>query len=244
MVHFPEALLSDPKLRPLSKYLYLLIQVAKPASMSQLIRVSGVSRAGVSRSCQELADQGWIRKVSKGRIVVPLPNLPKAVQEQMVRDLYSGLSSAQHKGEYIMKRWLDYLIAAEDYTDNARPSFLQNPLTGEPLEYDRLYHRGYAFEFNGPQHYGPTAAFKNTEEYRQQRSRDLIKRALSAEHGISLVVITLEDLSLVGMSKKIPPTLMRPDFDPDGPYVKALEQVSTDYRATVIKAMTKDAQGK
>lgn len=139
-----------------------------------------------------------------------------------------------------MKKWLDYLIAPTEYIDNARPTFLQSPETGEPLEYDR-YYPSYrvAFEFQGPQHYAPTRVYPNLDQFREMRKRDVMKRGLSSEHGVTLVTIMPDDLSLDGMLKKIPPVLPKAVIDPAGPYARELERVSAEYRAGLARSMIK-----
>ncbi len=236
----PETLLSDKGISPLAKYLYVVTQIGQPVSVAALSKLSGISRPTVSRLCKQLAKQGWIYNVRKGSISTPVPAIPNAVQEQMSTELYAGLSAAPLKGEYLLRKWLEYLILSTDYIDNARPSFLQNPVTGERLEYDRFYPCGVAFEYMGAQHYGPTEAFPDVAQFRETRVRDVIKRGLSEENGITLVYITSDDLTLQAMLKKIPEGLPRRQVDPKGPYVKALEQASAEYRASLAKAMTRE----
>jgi hypothetical protein len=36
---------------------------------------------------------------------------------------------APNKGEFLMKKYLDLLISSENCVDDARPQFLQNPMT-------------------------------------------------------------------------------------------------------------------
>lgn len=58
---------------------------------------------------------------------------------------------------------------------------------------------------------------------------DLLKQGLSREKGIQLVVVTAEDLSKEGMLAKLPEVLPRRAVE-DGPYLRALERLSQEYR--------------
>ncbi|NPV52571.1 MAG: hypothetical protein HPY71_03500 [Firmicutes bacterium] len=128
-----------------------------------------------------------------------------------------------------MKSWLDLLVDDKDYEDNARPDFLKNPLTEQNLEYDRYYRRGVAFEFNGPQHYGPTERYPNKRGARERRARDLVKKALSIENGVQLVIVHSQDLTPANMVAKIGNLLPLREFDPNDPYGTALHKASRAY---------------
>ncbi|HHV79634.1 MAG TPA: hypothetical protein GXX40_08540 [Firmicutes bacterium] len=151
---------------------------------------------------------------------------------------------ARHKGEFLARSWLDITIASTNYVDNARPQFLINPSTGEPLEYDRYYPSpaNVAFEFNGLQHYGPTDKYYSEEDFRSTRIRDLIKRALSDENGVTLVVLTYKDLSLNRIMSSIPDMLEKTWVDNEGPLVQTLERLSTQYRTKVEKVEKAETQ--
>lgn len=172
---------------------------------------------------------------------MPVPGIPHVVQEQRSRELHADFTVAPYKGEFLMKKWLDYLLSPIEWSDNARPDFLQSPETGEPLEYDRYSpsHR-VAFEFQGPQHFGPTNSYPNQDQFRETRKRDIMKRGLSNENGIVLVTITADDLSLERMLGKIPPELPRAIIDPNGPYARELEEVSAKYRTGLARGVLKE----
>jgi hypothetical protein len=117
-----------------------------------------------------------------------------------------------------------------DFEDNATPGFLINPLTGEEMQLDRFYPPGVALEYNGPQHYGPTDLYPSDPEARKQRSRDLMKKALCAERGITLVVVHPEDLSLQRLRQMTDGLLPHRSLDGHEPLVAYLESVSLRYR--------------
>ena len=93
---------------------------------------------------------------------------------------------AEFKGEAPMKEALSLLVDSRVFLDNASPSFLVNPDTGEKLEFDRYYPKDdVVFEFDGAQHYVATERY-DEEAVRKQRLRDAAKRDICAESGIRL----------------------------------------------------------
>ena len=103
----------------------------------------------------------------------------------------------------MMRSYLSLIADTNESEDGARPEFLVNPASGERLELDRYYpvHR-VAFEFNGQQHYAATERFGG-DVVAAQRQRDEVKKAICKQKGIELVVVHAEDLSLIGMLKKV-----------------------------------------
>ncbi len=230
-VALPPELLRREDISPTAKFLYLVAQATHPGSLAELGRAAGVERRQTARLCAHLARTGWMKLARSGRETVPVPVCPAAVEEQQAERLLKVVAMSRHKGECLMKCWLDLLVASDDFVDNARPGFLGNPLSGESLEFDRYYLDGVAFEFNGPQHYGPTASFPDEQAFREGRARDLLKKGLSREKRIELVEITADDLSLDGITAKLPALLPRSVVDRDGPYAMALERLCQEYRA-------------
>ena len=139
-----------------------------------------------------------------------------------------------------MKGWLDLLVDDTDYVDNFRPDFLRNPVTGENLEYDRYYRRGVAFEFNGPQHYGPTRRYPDRDRARDLRVRDLIKKALSLENGVELLIIRPGDLSMSRLTAKIGNRLPLRLVDFSDPLRTALDKASSVYTRRVSRSVAQE----
>lgn len=72
-----------------------------------------------------------------------------------------------------------------------RPDFLKNEVTGQNLEID-LYNDDLklGIEVNGNQHYKFTPFFQKTEkDFREQRYRDVIKKMLCKDNGITLIEV-------------------------------------------------------
>lgn len=237
----PEIMLGDLTLSPAAKLLYAAMQIYGTHSVGDLARLSSLGPSTVRRSCKQLEAQGWIVKVKQGRIYVPTPSIPHVIQEQMVKDLHAGYAVSQLKGEFLSKSWSGHLIQSDEYVDNGRHPFLQHPATGECLELDRYYELlKLGFEFHGPQHFGPTNAFPSVQDYKELRTRDLVKRALCEEHGITLVVVTAEDLTLPKMLDLLPKDIPLRTPDVKGPYVTSLEALSQEYRVRLARAISRE----
>jgi len=148
----------------------------------------------------------------------------------MIAAIDARLAKAPYYGEGLMREWLTLLIPLDHFEDDASPGFLINPYTGEEMQFDRLYPPDVAFEFNGPQHYGPTALYPSEEQARRQMGRDLIKRGICTNRGIQLVTVHAEDLSLEGMLRLIPNCLPRRNLDGMDLVIEHLESLSQKYR--------------
>jgi len=74
----------------------------------------------------------------------------------------------------------------------ARPDFLKNPVTGENLELD-VFNEDLCIgvEYNGKQHYHFNSHFhqSSTDRFQNQQYRDLIKKQLCQENGVTLIIV-------------------------------------------------------
>jgi DNA-binding MarR family transcriptional regulator len=102
--------------------------------------------------------------------------------------------------------------------------------TADPQAASEKGRGGHGFEFHGPQHFGTTNAYPDVEEFRKTQARDLMKKAICADHGVKLVVVTYKDLSPRGILRRIPKTLATAFVDFDGKYMKRVEELCTSYR--------------
>ncbi|HYF94990.1 MAG TPA: hypothetical protein VD969_22470 [Symbiobacteriaceae bacterium] len=127
-----------------------------------------------------------------------------------------------------MQEYLSLLIDSDEYTDNARPGFLVNPLTGERLELDRYYPPSVAFEYNGDQHLRMVAGFSRENP---QHLRDLIKAGICLHEGVHLVIIDGADLTLQGITRKIGRSMPLRNLAGHEPLMDVLELASIKYKA-------------
>ncbi|QUL98276.1 MAG: hypothetical protein IMF26_09640 [Candidatus Fermentithermobacillus carboniphilus] len=114
----------------------------RPRSIAELARVAGCSRSHVSHACNELNRSGWLRFVNTPNSRIAVPAFPREVEDERIEKLLWEKDMAPYLGEFLMRKLLDNTVASTTFMDNARPSFLRNPKTNQPLEYDRLYFEG------------------------------------------------------------------------------------------------------
>jgi hypothetical protein len=227
-VLIPDALVDTKDLLVSAKFLRAAAEIKLPASLAEFARLSGLSRSVVFQACNALAEQGWLtfRNTSNSRIAVPC--YPDDIERLRIELLLWEKDMAPYLGEFLMRRLLDEIVASTTYMDNARPVFLKNPETGQPLEVDRLYREGVGFEYNGDQHYRPTGKY-DQHVVRKQATRDAIKLGLSMKHGITIVTVIDRDLSIEGMLAKIPSSLPERRVNRKSLYIGKLEEICREH---------------
>lgn len=241
ILQIPSALVSDKNLNPLARSLYLTISQNSPCSILKLVRESTLSRECVRKHLKSLVQGGWVIVRGRRNLREVIATSPEAVQLVMVQRIRELRPMMAHAGQGVTNLWLDVLIDTDEYVCNARPWILQNPATGEYLEYDRFFHKHkVAFEYNGPQHYQTTERFPDQAELIKTRLHDEMKVRLSREHDIVLVMIHEEDLTLAGMLARIPSELPRASVIPGSTYICALEEISGEYIASCRKARARE----
>jgi hypothetical protein len=129
-----------------------------------------------------------------------------------------------------MKRYLDLRIRSHIFVENARPQFLENPLTRQLMEYDRYYDRErVAFEFNGAQHFEATEMFSDQEKLDEIKTRDAVKAGLSSGEQVRLIIVTTENLLPSSLDALLPDDLPKHPVDHKGPYFRALNDLCVKY---------------
>ena len=240
----PTKLLLDPSMPVSAVRLYAVVLAMAPdgktlvCPQTRLQELLGLKSASSLRHCAKiLAVSGWMtvdshRGSQATAYTVQDPYEIRAIEEREAAK--QRLANVPHFGEALSKEWLNRMVDSKDYIDNARMEFLTNPLTNSPMEYDRFYikHR-VAFEFNGPQHDGPTERYPDRFQAAKRRSYDAMKAGFSAEHGVTLIIIRPEDLTFSRMRQKIGNLLPLTDVDEEDPVIKYLTQVSQDYMRKV-----------
>ena len=200
---------SSHALRPQAILCYGLLQamprfngITGEFKWAELSKLAGLHLKTAKRAVQALVDALWIAVVQKNRVApirFRLQHADHAYKESVRRYLEKG----NFFGEGIMRSILSLVTDAEECHDDAEPDFLVNPATGEKLQLDRYCPiEKAAFEFNGPQHYRPTARYSK-QEVAAQRKRDALKRKICKEKEVSLVVVHADDLSVTGILKKV-----------------------------------------
>jgi len=235
----------DPSLSLDQKGLYGLIAAItmenQPVTMADLARRAGCGRTTLRRYLAELITYGYVIVGKSGPDqryhTVVLTEEASDRSDALIKGIVRRLSLARKRireehskesvGEALMKEWLTLLIAESMFTDNARPGFMINPLTGERLEYDRRYPAlKLAWEFHGPHHFqhaDPTVLAK-------QQANDMVKIGRSQREGITLIEVKASDLRLDRMVALIPPSVPRRSLEGLGEVVTFLEAESAHYR--------------
>ncbi|MDI6894216.1 MAG: hypothetical protein QME70_06365 [Bacillota bacterium] len=243
-VRVPVRLLLDGSLRPGARLLYaVLLHLAGDSgdcspTGKELLSLAGIaSHSTLESYVRELVSSGWLEKrtARRRKLVYVLHHPYLEERKQELARVRRRLETYPHKGEALMKEWLSVIVDSRDFANNVRPGYLTNPLTGELMEYDRIYMGKVAFEFNGPQHYGPTPRYPDPQVAKDQQARDAMKTGISLQHGVHLVIVTAEDLSLERMQQKVGNLLPRRDVDPEDPVVAYLTEASAEYRGKVLR---------
>ena len=203
---------------------------AYPAdSIASLAARLRIPKSTALYACRNLSKRGWMDLRRTGRKLCPIPLVPRTCQVNLARALEKDYNMAANKGEFLMKRHLDLRIHSEEFLDNARPKFLTNPMTDEPLEYDRYYLQGVAFEFNGLQHSIMTRVHRDENALREVKTRDLLKRALSEKAQVNLITVMAEDLRPGAFERLLPRNLPQKVIDESGPYYRTLAKICIAY---------------
>ncbi|MGE5674626.1 MAG: winged helix-turn-helix transcriptional regulator [Mycobacterium leprae] len=234
----PAELVGDDRIWAQGRVLYGILQLlptyerrAGQCTYRELCDLTHLSLNTIKKAVRELVNAGWLQitqQHKQARICYRLTYGASTADAIEIGRMRRRLNIGP-RGEALMREWLSLLVPSTDYLDNARPGDFTNPLTGQPLELDRRYGSGVAFEFNGEQHDRPSARFP-VEEVMRQQGRDLIKKGLCMLLGIKLAIVKDEDLSLEGMRRKIGDLLPVRDLTGHDRLVAFLEDESWEYR--------------
>lgn len=235
-LQIPRELALDPTIPPLAKSLYIAMRHKCPCSLQTLSAASQIHRNVARGLVHLLADSGWaVIDGTSNRKVVRISS-PLEVQRATAWRLKEHRTIMPYVGEGLTKRVLDVGVDDDDYVDNARPWYLPNRDTGEPLEIDRLY-VGIAvgIEYGGIQHSEVTQLFPDPRKLAELRSRDARKAELCQSRGVTLVTIGEDDLSVERVLDMLPPQLARAHIDPNDLYIKTLNDLCGQYVANCKK---------
>lgn len=212
--------------------MYLTLLLHGSQSLSELSRSLNRTRTYIRKLAGELEQNSWVSMASRPNLSSVIPVVPKATRTRVGEWLSLVRSLHPRQGETIVGLWCYVLVPTACWVRNSRPWFLQNPNTGEFLEYD-FFSPEYKqpVEFHGRQHFETTEDFPSQSDLAAIQARDRLKAELSKEHGVNLTVITPDDLSYDGVWAKLPDTLPKRPWDKSEPLIQVLEKASTEYRA-------------
>jgi hypothetical protein len=236
----PHELLLDQRIGIPAKLLYGDLQLTPGFRNSSgqftyvtLAALSSLSVTTVKTAVRVLQAPGWLKASQSNKFAAIRFTLLDPAAKRCQSEVYAAsrrLAKAKFKGEAIMQEYLSLIVASREYEENATPGFLINPFTGEEMQLDRYYPPGVAFEFNGSQHYGTTDHYPSEADARKQRGRDLLKKAICAERGITLVVVHPGDLTLANMRQMTEGLLPQRCLEGHEPLIAHLEARSDRYR--------------
>ncbi len=213
----------------------------RPKNLTDLTTSVSRSRKYVVQQCRLLDKHGWLRFVGKGQSLRPVCWVPKEYQKYVIAELEEDYAMAPYGGEFLLGRVLQFLVDAPRFVLNARPQFLTNPKTKEPLELDIFAPGVIAAEFNGPQHYTETAKYADRSAVDDTMARDVIKEGLCARHKIPLIVVTAQNLGIESVKSALPPEVPLHVVDLKEPYAAKLNHLCTLYRRKSLRAGQKGA---
>lgn len=236
----PPDLLLDTRVSVRGKLLYGVLQLtpgfrrsAGDFTYNQLSSLAGTSTNTVKHAVADLCATGWLKilQVNRlSRIQFTLRNPATEQQQDALVKVRQRLQESSFRGEAIIREYLSLLVDSDEYDDDASPAFLVNPYTGEEMQFDRYYPHSVAFEYQGPQHDGPTERYPNSTAAIHRQARDLIKLGICMTRGITLVVLYPTDLHLAMMRQKVDGLLPLRDLKGQDRVVTYLEAVSRAYR--------------
>jgi len=236
----PRALLLERNLGISARLLYGILQLlpryqapSGEFTYRELHQLTGMCTSTVIRALASLQALGWIHvqqahKYAPVQFTLQNPDLQR--QKKAVAEMERRINEAPYRGEALMREYLSLVVDSDEYEDNANPGFLVNPYTNEKVEFDRYYPPGVAFEFNGPQHYRPTALYPDETAVQRQIIRDLVKIGICHERGIALRVVHPKDLQLHRMVEMVKGLLPLRDLEGHELVIQHLERVSRSYR--------------
>lgn len=244
-VALPAALLFDKRLGIMDKLTFGFLQLApglqNKSGTTEIRRLAALipaHPATVRNALASLHRTGWVEVSQKHKFAPVRFNLANPVAQSHDDLLQRVVESLPPKpsGEALMRAYLTVLVDRDDYEENATPAFLVNPYTDQKLEFDRFYPPNVAFEYQGPQHFGPTDIYPDPSEAARQQWRDDVKLAICLRRGITLIELTHSDLTFDTMRRRINGLLPLRDLEGREAVLAFLKQESRAYHRRVKRS--------
>ncbi len=226
----------DKRLRNTDTRMRLLLDRKHPMTRKEVAQIADVDVETARRCLIRLRECGWVaeerslRGRSRRRVGLIRPCLPAHVEAIVAARLMVVKLSVDWLGQWLMRNWLDVLVEENEYIDNSRPSWLKSPGMGY-MELDRDYpNQRVGLEFQGQQHYQKGGLFSTDKsQLDEQVRRDNIKAGVCARNAYTLIEVCKTDLTLKTMREKIAGHLPPAIFNPDGPILRTLIDISQGY---------------
>lgn len=238
-VRVPIGLIRHPDLTVAAKCLYALLLALGDSESATLGRLQLIEQAGIGHdnavraALRQLQTTGWLRSrrnASHQTYTHELLDPHLHARHTLQRRAAARLAEAEFYGEKLMHLMLRTLVDNPGYVENVRLEKITNPTTGDQLEFDGWFPTAnVAFEFNGPQHDGPTAVFPDAEAAKLQMMRDAFKEALAIRNKIVLIVVPPQELTFAQLRQKIGDLLPMHELHLADPLVAFLTKASRRY---------------
>jgi len=240
----PVQLLKARNVRPRAKVVYCCLQLAAGfysmrgrLSLTQLHRIAGISQKTVRRALNDLQAGGWASVKQENRpapVAFGLHNPVFHRQVHAVERCQFRVRRSDYLGQTLAREGIKTLVKTDNFIEDARLHWCTNPETGEWLELDMWFpDERVGIEFDGPQHYSPTARYSDEDAWRRQQARDLVKEALAAREAVSLVRVRPQDLELAKLMQLLDGLLPLRDPKDCQPLVEYLNYEMDTYRAAM-----------
>lgn len=171
-----------------------------------------------------------MKLIIEGRRLRPIAVLPPELEARLASEVAKAINVSHFKGERTTIAFVDWIVAPDvRLLFGPRPSSLQNPDTGQNMEYDIFAPDwSWATEYQGDQHFGPTQQYPGEKQFIERFRRDLMKANLSKQNHVRLSLVTKHDLTLDRILETLPSDVPRRAFDTGGPFVQMLEKAGRE----------------
>jgi len=216
------------------KAIYTALMMKNLSSYGKLKAETEFCHKTLVKHCKSLEQHGWLNRTVSLTGYLLTPVLPEEVESRIASEVLETINLSPYKGEATAVAAIEWIVAPTvTIIRNARPSFLKNPDTNQPMEFDIfLPEWRWAGEYHGDQHFGPTKLYPGEKEFVARFGRDQAKERLARENSVRLSIFRKYDLCIARISELIPGNIPRRPYAPDGPFVKMIGELGKDIAGT------------
>lgn len=240
---------ADRRLKSLDIKIRFAIHSRQWVTFSVVAEMLGLDDETVRRSLKRLVRTGWAeclddsqlhkigvdagRGTSGQRKTVIAPWLPRDIEARVADHLSLVRWGSRPIGEWLMRCWLDLIVASRKYIDNSRPTWLRLPSASAPLELDRDYpEERVGLEYQGSHHFIKGGKYAQSQsDVNEQYERDCAKIGVCQRNNYTLIEVTRQDLSMSTMMEKVKGRLPLAYFREDGEIRLKLTEISEHYKS-------------
>lgn len=222
----------DDRLWPMTRVAYGLLRIHPKNTIAQTARMLGIKYDTFRGRVRQLQEYDWAYEFRhpETRKSIIVPSMPLTVEQLVADELLRARNYSGSWGEWLLHRWLDYIVDDDDCTENSRPESLVTGFGSYRLELDREFHQArVGIEFQGKYHLEAGPSKEDQARLKQQQQRDALKSLICARQDITFVEIFGNELSYETLVRKLGHLL--PIIPPrkDRPIFRALTDMSHSY---------------